>query len=123
VKQRKLISSSEAVPAKCQHTSPCSDCPWSREALPGWLGGPSADEWLKRAHGEEVIDCHTLRGAQCAGAAIYRANVCKRTRHPQALRLPADREAVFATPQEFKQYHEQLRGTKAIKRSDPKEKA
>jgi hypothetical protein len=121
---RKLVSSDEAVRAKCQHKAPCSDCPWSREALPGWLGGLSADEWIQEAHDEAVIDCHTLRGAQCAGAAIYRTNVAKCTRYPRViLTLPADHEAVFATPQEFKQHHERLRGTKAAERSNAEEKA
>ena len=105
---RRLISADEAVQAKAQHTKPCSDCPWARTALNGWLGGVSAQEWIQRAHGEAKIPCHTLRGAQCAGLAIYRANVCKSPRDPSILRLPADREKVFATPMEFTEYHERM---------------
>ncbi len=36
---KKFISSEDAVQAKCQHTTPCSDCPWRRDSLNGWLGG------------------------------------------------------------------------------------
>lgn len=49
--------------------------------------------------------CHVLKGAQCAGLAIYRANVCKSPRDPNAIKLPADREKVFATPMEFRMQH------------------
>lgn len=88
-----------------QHSKPCSDCPWARKALEGWLGGTSIDEWLAEAHGEARIDCHVLLGPQCAGAAIYRANVLKRPRNPDILRLPADTALVFAGPHEFRAHH------------------
>lgn len=101
---RKLISRNEAVRAKCQHTTPCSDCPWSRDSLHGWLGGASPEEWIATAHSDAVIECHTLRGAQCAGAAVYRANVCKSPRG-DALRLPRDTAAVFSNPMEFTAHH------------------
>lgn len=103
---RQLISSDEAVPATHQHDVACSDCPWARTALPGWLGALSADEWLQEAHGEADIECHVLTGVQCAGAAIYRANMGKLPRDPSLLRLSPDRQKVFACPSEFKAHHE-----------------
>lgn len=106
MKRKQLITIDEAKPAKGQHTKPCSDCPWSRESLPGWLGGVSVDTWLKEAHGNVDIPCHTLKGAQCAGSAIYRTNVLKRNVADGVLLLPADRTRVFATPMEFKAHHE-----------------
>lgn len=106
-KKRQLITADEATPAKRQHEVPCSDCPWSRAALPGWLGSLSVDEWLQVAHGEGTAECHTKTGAQCAGLAIYRANVAKRPRDPDALRLAADRDRVFAWPGEFREHHEE----------------
>lgn len=106
MKRLQLVSADEAVQAKGQHTKPCGDCPWARASLPGWLGGSPADDWLKEVHGDNVIPCHTLRGAQCAGAAIYRRNVVKTPRDPECLRLEANRDLVFATPQEFKAHHE-----------------
>lgn len=96
--RRRLVSSDEATPSRTQHTRPCGDCPWRRDALEGWLGNLTADAWLAAAHGDARIDCHTLIGPQCAGSAIYRANVCKLPRDPATLRLPADRRNVFAEP-------------------------
>lgn len=103
--RRQLLTSDEAVPATCQHTRPCSDCPWSRDALPEWLGGNTAKEWLQFAHGEVRIPCHVLAGAECAGAAIYRANVGKLPRDRALMRPRADTAAVFATPLEFLAHH------------------
>jgi hypothetical protein len=105
-KRQQLISSAEAVPAETQHERPCDDCPWSRKALNGWLGGFTVDDWLSTAHSDAKIECHVNLGAQCAGSAIYRTNVVKSPRDPEVLRLPADREAVFARPDEFRAHHE-----------------
>jgi hypothetical protein len=102
----KLITSNEAKPSKRQHTKPCSDCPFARSSLKRWLGGASADEWIAALHGENKIICHTVGNQQCAGAAIYRSNVCKLLRDKECLRLPADREKVFSSPNQFKEHHE-----------------
>lgn len=102
----------DAKPRKRQHRAPCHDCPWRREALPGWLGGSTADQWLADAHGEGLALCHTCGNQQCAGMAIYRANVAKTPRHAVLLRLPADRDKVFATPNEFKEHHERRTASK-----------
>jgi len=106
-KPLQLLSGVDATAAKFQHKKPCSDCPWARVALPGWLGKPTAEEWLREAHGESRIDCHTLLGAQCAGAATYRANVGKLPRDPKLLRLESDKVRCFANPAEFKEHHSQ----------------
>lgn len=105
VRRRQLVSSDEAVTATRQHTQPCGDCPWARASLPGWLGPATAQEWLAAAHADGRIDCHTLIGAQCAGSAIYRRNVCKLDRDPAVLRLEADRARVFRSPAEFLAHH------------------
>lgn len=102
---RRLISAEEAVEAPAQHKKACSDCPWKRDSLPGWLGGMSPEEWKLMAHGETKIMCHCISNQQCAGVAIYRANVCKTPRDPGQLRLPADRETIFSTPMEFMEHH------------------
>ena len=44
-KNGKMITANEAKPTKKQHTSPCSDCPWRRDSVKGWLGEMSAQEW------------------------------------------------------------------------------
>jgi hypothetical protein len=112
---RQLVSASEACAARGQHTKPCADCPWGRKALPGWLGSNTSAEWLQIAHSECQIECHTALGAQCAGAAIYRANVCKSIRTPAIIRLPRDAERVFATPMEFRAHHDAGSGTLAAR--------
>ena len=110
-KRKQLITSDEAVDAKCQHTTPCSDCPWGRTALNKWLGGATIDEWIQTAHGDHKVDCHTLKGSECAGLAIYRSNVAKSSR-ADVLKLPADRVKVFATPEEFREHHSKFPGEK-----------
>jgi hypothetical protein len=104
---RRLISSKEAMPAKGQHVKPCTDCPFARTALHGWLGSISVTDWLRLAHGDGPIECHVLEGAECAGAAIYRRNVAKMP-GPGVLRLEADRNLVFATPMEFTAHHDHI---------------
>lgn len=102
---RKLVSSDEARPAAKPLTKPCSDCPWRRDSLPGWLGTISTDQWLEWAHGETVVLCHTVGNQQCAGMSVYRANVCKSPRDKTIQRLPADHDVCFSTPMEFKAHH------------------
>lgn len=94
---------------------PCNDCPWRRNAIPGWLGPMSAEEWCEAAHGEVAIACHQTipdgggwapNTLQCRGAASFRANICKSPRNPTIETGPADRERVFAWDDEFKEYHQ-----------------
>lgn len=70
------------------------------------MGGDDVENWVRDAHGEVRLDCHTLSGAQCAGAAIYRGNICKLPRDPAVLVLPADRDKVFKSPKEFRDHHD-----------------
>lgn len=104
--KRRLTTSDEAEQTTRQHVKPCGDCPWRKDSIPGWLGTMTAVEWVRAAHGEAQIDCHTRIGPQCAGAAIYRANVCKSPRDPGLLVLPADRDLVFCSPAYFAGHHE-----------------
>lgn len=109
----KLITSDRAQPVAKQITKPCSDCPFARASLRGWLGPLDADAWVRLAHGEGYSECHTTfirdngedRPADCAGLAIYRANVVKVPRDPEALILPSDKTLVFASPAEFLAHH------------------
>lgn len=104
--ERLLVCEEEADLATEQHHVPCRDCPLRRNSLPGWLGGNSVDDLLSALHGDGRIECHSALGAECAGAAIYRATVAKRPRNECVLRLPPNRVDVFATPAEFRKYHE-----------------
>lgn len=101
---KKLVTSDEAVEAFCQHTAPCNDCPWRRDSLNGWLGGHSAEEFVRIAGSDIPYACHTVMNQQCAGMAVYRRNTLKMPR-PPALILEKDKETVFATPTEFINHH------------------
>lgn len=103
--RRQFVSSEEAKPAERQHTKPCGDCPFARTAIPGWLGSGDVASWIRDVHGEVQINCHTRIGPQCAGAAIYRANVCKLPHSRALLVLPPDRVRVFASPPQFQAHH------------------
>ena len=93
---------------KKQHITPCDDCPWARKAIPGWLGDDSVARWLNVAHGHGRMFCHTRtinrKAAQCAGAAIFRANVCQGV-DPGNLSLPPDKVRVFSWDTEFAEHH------------------
>ena len=106
-KPQQLISSDQAITSPCQHTNPCTDCPWARAALHGWLGGVSIEEWLQRAHSETLVPCHVISNQQCAGLAIYRRNVMRLPR-PPLLVLKPDHEQVFSTPTEFTKHHNKI---------------
>jgi hypothetical protein len=108
--RRQLISSDEAVEGKVQHKKPCSDCPWTRTALNGWLGGATPEQWIREAHSDIHVECHTIKNQQCAGIAIYRRNVCKRV-DPPLLTLEKDTESVFSNPIEFIEHHSKLPGS------------
>lgn len=105
----KLIAANVNHVSNRQHCAPCSDCPWRRDSLPGWLGGGEPQEFIDMAHGEYKYPCHVIVNQQCAGMAIYRANVVKCPRDASILRLPGDTDKVFATPVEFLNHHERKR--------------
>ena len=84
----------------------CDDCPWRRNAAPGWLGSDQdAVDWLATAHSDDTVECHKRGGCHCVGIAVYRKNVAKLARFPNPEDIEADREAVFAGPAEFHEYH------------------
>lgn len=90
--------------AKPQHTAPCRECPWRLKSLPGYTGPETPAEWIAMAHSDVKIPCHLARRFQCAGAGIYRANVCKRPRDPAILVFPRD-PAVFSSHTSFLKHH------------------
>jgi hypothetical protein len=104
----KLLSDADAVPAKGQHKSPCSDCPFRKDALSGWLGAETdPNQYLNLVRFNADIGCHVLRGAQCAGAAIYRTHTCQLPPPGRnLLKLPAS-DKVFKTPMEFIEHHKE----------------
>ena len=92
----------------------CSDCPWRRNSVAGWLGPYDAEKWLQIAHGESAVACHKtipVRGGwgkntkQCRGMGIFRRNVLKRPRNESITVGPENHEVVFSTDQEFLNHH------------------
>jgi hypothetical protein len=100
-RQLKLITSDQSTPAKSQLTKPCSDCPFSRESFRGWLGPATAEQWIAGAHGEGQVPCHVHPNVQCAGMAIFRANVCKVPRDEETLHVGSVELARKTTDREF----------------------
>lgn len=100
---------------------PCDECPWRRNALSGHLGPETSEKWCDIAHGEGPVACHkTIKRVndegygewddpaikQCAGLAIFRANICKSPRNPEIVVYPADHETVFSWDNEFIEHHD-----------------
>jgi hypothetical protein len=113
-----MLTSDEAVVTKQQHMKPCSDCPWRKNSIRGWLGPLGVIGWLRVARGDSNVTCHTLKKPtkghwQCAGIATYRANTCKIPKDPLALRLPSSKD-VF-TFGEFEKYHDLKQVFKSIR--------
>lgn len=109
---------------------PCNDCPFRRNASPGWLGF-SGPEWFVESAlsdfasyqgGAVMAPCHqtvdyedpdwqeTIDDADaCVGALQFCANNMKMPRDPErmaAVKVAGRNDDVFATPQEFIDYHE-----------------
>lgn len=101
-------------------TAPCHDCPFSRAVKPGTLGGSEFTVYVGQTIGPFILNCHTADGyrhkqtrvhevAQCAGAAIFRANLGVDKQMPHGIhRLPEDRHAVFGDHAEFIAHHLQV---------------
>ena len=104
MKRRQLLATGQTPPAKRPLSKPCSDCPMARTALNGWLGGSTPEEYAALAHSDARPPCHVHGNVECAGMAIYRANVLKNPRTP-GLTLPKDTALVFASPIEFLAHH------------------
>lgn len=89
--------------------------------MPGWLGAASPASFIVEISMERPLPCHPTidyenprwlslwqaqrTGAICAGSLIMSANMGKIPREPSFPRLPADREIVFATHQQFIDHH------------------
>lgn len=100
-----------------QHNTPCSECPWKRESLRGWLGASNPLEFLELSESGQRMPCHLHVDYQnnphwqeqlhevpeCAGRAVHFANRAKRGF--EVMRAQPDHEKVFTTAQEFIDHH------------------
>ena len=78
---------------------------WGEKFLLCHAGNPDHRSFTKD---DEDLDKYP----QCRGAAIYRANACKRPGDPRMLVLPRDVVLVFANAREFLAHHSQFKEMK-----------
>jgi hypothetical protein len=105
----------------CKLKKPCGTCPFNRKVTPGTLGGSPTTMYLGQIHRPFWLPCHntvdfedsewksdTYSAQQCAGAAIFRANIgVEGLMPPQLHGLGSDHENVFSTSAEFLSHHEE----------------
>lgn len=104
------------------HKTPCAECPFRRASAPGWLGADTPEGFLRTSLSECRMPCHTFvdyddpdwetvaeLAPMCAGRAIFLRNLCKIPRDAEQAEftksVKADRETVFARPNEFLDHH------------------
>lgn len=105
--------------------SPCKNCPYRKDSLPGWLGSAETPaEFLKQLELPYPHPCHPKVDWEktkqedlpefglthpCIGELVFMRNTCKSPRDPDFRELvneyPPDREQVFANKQEFINHH------------------
>lgn len=100
---------------------PCSDCPFRKDSMPGWIGTfDGADELRRAALSETPFGCHTRGGhvtnqtdllqPQCVGRLVFTRKCAKRFRSP-ALAEMQDVAVRFTNPdtvlgmKEFEEHH------------------
>ena len=102
-----------------QRTTACSTCPFSKTSTPGELGGSPVETYVGQIIGPFFLPCHQVKDykgnaekietcqCQCAGAAIFRANIGVGKYMPHTLlNLPADSDPnVFTSLHEFVWHH------------------
>lgn len=64
----------------------------------------SIGHWIGVAHSEQIEICHCTTNQQCAGLAIFRANICKLP-YLGSLILEQNKKIVFANDAEFSKHH------------------
>ena len=101
---------------------PCPACPFTRSCERGVLGGSPPEIYMGQAFAPFQLPCHMhyepdhpgwkaecFDKPQCAGAAIFRANMGISGELPQALhRLPSDHQQVFSNHFEFFMHHKRI---------------
>lgn len=90
---------------KQQHKKPCRECPFSRKSEPGDLGFSTPLDFVQMAMSEHKEPCATHQHLQCAGLAIFRANICKDPRDKSILSLRSNHKLVFSDIYEFIDHH------------------
>lgn len=101
----------------CQ--KPCRECPFKRTSARGWLGDDTPEGFMATTMADTEMPCHMTvdyedkknwrenlsNATQCAGAAIFFANIAKMSRDRSRGQLPRNKALVFSHPQEFVDHH------------------
>lgn len=108
-------------PETKKRKAPCAECPYSRACPPNALGNSPPEVYVGQGQGPFWLPCHMdvdfddpnwkidYTRQQCAGAAIYRANIGADKLMPDSLhRLPPEDATVFKTPAELLAHHKQI---------------
>jgi hypothetical protein len=113
----------------------CKDCPYSKTVVPGGLGGAKPEVYIGQGHGPFYLPCHktcdfndpnwkdnVTNPKQCAGAAIYRANIERADIMPKSLLKLPKNNSVFESPEELYSHHAKVSMKEAelfLKSNDP----
>ena len=109
---------------------PCSQCPFRKVSLPGWLGDTTPQEFIETTLADGLMPCHKTVDYEnpnwkfhmifpdsdvqhCAGARIFYRNRFKISRNPLFLMEEAEgrvvevekSDKVFKTAEEFIAHH------------------
>lgn len=101
-----------------ENRKPCKECPFRKDDG-AVLGGSSPERYIGQALGPFFLPCHmdpdyernrrSTKLLQCAGAATFRANVGVSDIMPDGLlKMPPDKEGVFASPVELYAHHKAM---------------
>jgi hypothetical protein len=97
--------------------TPCDACPFGKQAKKKTLGGNVPEVYIGQLHGPFWLPCHQDPNydnkksdpaivGQCAGAAIFRANLGINEAMPAQLNIcEADTELSFTSVEEFYKHH------------------
>ena len=106
-----------------QHIIPCNQCPMRRNALKGYLGNSTPEEFIEQIQSECDMPCHCYINYErddwreeqlpfapsCAGVLVFMKNQCKLPRNKTLVnkvrKVECDRENVFSFNHEFLEYH------------------
>jgi hypothetical protein len=103
--------------------TPCAECPFRRDAAPGYLGGYSPEMYMDIVFSPASIACHLSKGfgdinrideqRHCTGVSAFRANTgyianihgYPTAAHDSTQIVGHNEEVFFASPQEFCDHH------------------
>lgn len=100
-----------------RHKKPCSDCPFKKESLPGWMGGFSLDSYAQPPSVGMPTSCHQAdfgsrspKTTFCAGSCAVIANDAELERHViyPAVDEVGPREDCFPSVEAFVQHHQEM---------------